>query len=123
MRSLSSGASAQGSIENLSLGGCLLQLDHHHGFHRGENVEMTFCVRQLPVRVQASVRQLDRSDLVGVVFTLLSDRGRRQLLALIEELAEILHDQVDALKQWQKPSLRPHMVRGPANKDPGSRKR
>ena len=59
---------------------------------------MTFCVRQLPVRVQGSVRQVHSDQAIGVEFTMLSQRGKRQLQELIEELAEILRDQVESLK-------------------------
>lgn len=102
MRSLGSGFRASGKVENLSLGGCLLHIEDRHSFRRGESVEMTFCVRQLPLRVQASVRQLYPGYVVGVAFTLLSARGKRQLETLIEELAEILRDQLESLRQQQK---------------------
>ena len=101
MRSLSSGARAAGQIENLSLGGCRILIGDRHNFREGENVEMTFCVRQLPLRVQASVRQAHAGNAVCVAFTLLTERGKGQLLALIDELAEILRDQVDSLIQYQ----------------------
>lgn len=102
MRSLASGFHASGKVENLSLGGCLLHLEDRHGFRRAESVEMTFCVRQLPVRVQASIRQLYPGYVVGVAFTMLSERGKRQLTTLIEELAEILSDQVESLLEHRK---------------------
>jgi hypothetical protein len=92
---------ATGKIENLSLGGCRIQMADRHGFRQGEKVEITFIVRQLPLRVQASIRQLHPGNGVGVVFTLLSERGKRQLLDLIDELAELLRDQVDGLIQYQ----------------------
>ena len=101
MRSLDSGLRASGKIKNLSLGGCQIQLGEPHGFREGDRVEMTFCVRQLPLRVQACIRQLRSGSTIGVAFTLLSERGKLQLLALIEELAENLRDQVDTLIQFQ----------------------
>ena len=127
MRSLSSGIRAVGKIENLSLGGCRIQVGDRHTFREGENVEMTFTVRQLPLRVQASIRQLHSSDAVGVAFTLLSERGRSQLQALIEELGEILRDQVESLIQYQSsvvafpaapPSSHPSPTVGPSQKEP-----
>jgi len=113
MRSLGSGLSVCGKIANLSLGGCLIQLTGKQPcFRRGESVEMTFCVRQLPVRVQGSVRQCTERDaasavhvghfpswVIGVQFTMLSERGKRQLLTLIHELAEILQEQVGSLME------------------------
>ncbi len=65
MRALTSGLRATGKIENLSLGGCRILVEQPHGFRQGENVEMTFCVRQLPLRVQASIRQLHSGHAVA----------------------------------------------------------
>ena len=45
---------------------------------------MTFCVRQLPVRVRASIRQLYPGYVVGVAFTMVSERGKRQLRTLMK---------------------------------------
>lgn len=97
VRSLASGARASGKIANLSVGGCLIQLRDCDCFRKGEAVEMTFCVRQLPVRVQGAVRQIHPSEAIGLEFTLLSERGRRQLTELIGELAEVLRDQVGSM--------------------------
>jgi hypothetical protein len=101
MRGLTSGLQGTGKIENLSVGGCRIVMEQPQGFRQGESVEMTFCVRQLPLRVQASVRQLHYGHAVGVAFTLLSERGKLQLLSLIDELAEVHRDQVEALVQQQ----------------------
>ncbi|MFY9744715.1 MAG: PilZ domain-containing protein [Acidobacteriaceae bacterium] len=102
IRSLSSGAGARGAIANLSLSGCLVELADGRSFRRREAVEMTFCVRHLPVRVQASVRQVYPDHQVGVEFTRLSERGRRQLRDLIEELAEMSRNQVGFLAGAQE---------------------
>jgi len=102
MRSLGSGLRAVGRIGNLSVGGCLMLMDETRGFRRGEALEMTFCVRQLPVRVQGFVRQLHPGNAVGVEFSMMTERGKRQLLELIRELGEVLHDQMDDLTQAQK---------------------
>lgn len=95
MRSLVSGFRTQGKVENLSLSGCKVQLSggQEHRFHRGEKVEMTFCVRQLSLRVQASIRQMrgGESEAIGVEFTLLTERGRRQLQELIDELNQLVN--------------------------------
>ncbi len=91
-----------GRIGNLSLGGCLMLLDETRGFCRGEALEMTFCVRQLPVRVQGSVRQVHAGQAVGVEFTMISERGKRQLLELIGELGEVLRDQIEELANATK---------------------
>ncbi len=99
MRSLVSGACARGRIANLSLRGCRMQLDEPHGYRRGEALEMTFCVRQLPVRVQGFVRQVHLGHAVGVEFTMMSERGKRQLLELIRELDEILQEKTGGAKK------------------------
>lgn len=95
IRSLSSGLRRLGTIVNLSLKGCLVRLGNDPCFRKGEAVEMTFCVRQLPVRVQGFIRQRHLGPGVGVEFTLLAERGKQRLLELIAELDEILRDKVD----------------------------
>ncbi len=99
MRGLSSGFRAVGKIENLSLSGCLMQLRDRYWFRAGEEVEMTFCVRQLPFRVGGRVREIHPGKGVGVEFTLMTERGGHQLLVLIGELDEILSGRADALVQ------------------------
>lgn len=122
MRALTSGLRATGKIENLSLGGCRILVEQPHGFRQGENVEMTFCVRQLPLRVQASIRQL-HSGHAGVAFTLLSERGKLQLLALIDELAEVLRDQVDSMIECQSslPAVPSEHRNCPCSGEPGEK--
>jgi hypothetical protein len=41
IRSLASSLCAKGRVANLSLSGCLIELNSSHGFHRGEVIEMT----------------------------------------------------------------------------------
>jgi len=123
MRGLTSGLRATGKIENLSLGGCRILVEQPPGFREGENVEMTFSVRQLPLRVQASIRQLHSGHAVGVAFTLLSERGKLQLLALIDELAEVIRDQVDSLIQYQSSlaAVPSECQKGPRSAEPGEK--
>lgn len=85
----------RGRVGNLSLSGCLIHLGDGDCFRQAEAVEMTFCVRQLPVRVQGSVRQGHPGQAIGVEFTMLSERGKRQLRELIVELDEIRRDQIE----------------------------
>jgi hypothetical protein len=92
----------RGGIANLSLRGCLIDPREEHSFRRGERVEMTFCVRQLPVRVQGAVRQVCADRSVGVEFMLLNERGKRQLGELIGELAEILEERTHGLRTEKK---------------------
>ena len=98
-------------------------MEQPHGFRQGESVEMTFCVRQLPLRVQASVRQLHSGHAVGVAFTLLSERGKLQLLALIDELAEVLRDQVDCMIECQSSlaAVPSEHRNGPYSGEPGEK--
>jgi hypothetical protein len=102
IRSLASSLCAKGRVANLSLSGCLIELNSNHGFHRGEVIEMTFRVRQLPLRVQGSIRQAHSGPLVGVEFTVLTERGKRQLLELIKELAAILQLRLERPAQAQR---------------------
>ena len=117
IRSLSSGFRANGKIENLSLSGCLMQLSDRHWFRAAESVEMTFCVRQLPLRVQASIREMHAGKGVGVEFTLLTERGKRQLLELISELDEILHRQVEAMRRPREEATKERNPRGDSGPD------
>ena len=102
LRSLGSGRRVVGRFGNLSLDGCLMLLDETRGFRPGEALEMTFCVRQLPVRVQGSVRQVHAGRAVGVEFSMISERGKRQLLELIGELREVLRHRIDDLANATK---------------------
>jgi hypothetical protein len=108
MRSLSSGSRVEGRIQNLSLGGCRIEGEERAGFRAGEKVEITFCVRQLPLRVQAVICPPFSGNRVSARFTLLSERGKRQLLALIEELDEVARGQLEDLL------TQPHPVPGPS---------
>jgi hypothetical protein len=76
--------------------GCLLELSSRHSFHSGEIAEVTFCVRQLSLRVQGIIRQAHSDQAVGVQFTLVPERIRHELLELIEELAEIAQAQAES---------------------------
>jgi len=96
IRSLSSGLRRSGMIVNLSLKGCLVRLGNDPCFRKGEAVEMTFCVRQLPVRIQGFVRQRHLGPGVGIEFTLLAERGKRRLMELIAELDEIVRAQAES---------------------------
>lgn len=94
IRSLVSGVATRGRIVNLSPGGCLIEPQTAARLRRHEPVEMTFMVRQLPVRVQGAVRQVHGDGTIGVQFTLLTERGKRHLGELIAELGELLQGEV-----------------------------
>ncbi|HEY1502106.1 MAG TPA: PilZ domain-containing protein [Acidobacteriaceae bacterium] len=96
IRGLTSLLQRKGKIANLSLNGCLLEVSIRHSFHSGEIAEVIFCVRQLSFRMQGIIRQAHSDQVVGVQFTLVTERARRQLLELIDELAEIAEAQEDS---------------------------
>ncbi len=77
-------------IANLSVGGCLMELQEPHSFFMGEIVELIFRVNYKPFRVRGKVRAIRSETLVGFQFPQLSERVRRQLEDLIGELIEHL---------------------------------
>jgi hypothetical protein len=85
-------------IMNLSIGGCLMELERPLTLVVDEIVELIFCVNQMPFRVRGKVRALRTEKLVGFQFPLLSDRVRLQLEELIGEL-------IDHLARLHKESL------------------
>ncbi len=82
----SSGVSAR--ILDLSVEGCLVELDSPLPLKQGLSVEITFTVMQLPFRVRAEVRALRAAQTIGFKFPMLSARIRSQLEDLIGELDE-----------------------------------
>ncbi len=77
-------------IVNLSVGGCLMELQEPQSLDMDETVELIFNVNCLPFRVQGKVRSLRSARSVGFQFPQLSDRVRRQLEDLIGGLIEHL---------------------------------
>ncbi|HEY6413571.1 MAG TPA: PilZ domain-containing protein [Edaphobacter sp.] len=75
-----------GRILNLCLEGCLIQPDQPTGYTVGEHLNLRFEVNHLTFQVQCIVRRVAPDGTLGVEILLLSDRTRRQLLELIEEL-------------------------------------
>jgi c-di-GMP-binding flagellar brake protein YcgR len=78
----------QARIVDLSLDGCLLVSQRPHGLTQDMKVELIFEVRHLPFRVRGQVKVLRSETMVGFEFVNLTDRVRRDLYALIEELKE-----------------------------------
>ena len=85
-------------IINLSIGGCLMELERPLTLALNENVELIFCVNQMPFRVRGKVRALRSETEIGFQFPQLSDRIRRQLEDLVGEL-------IDHLKKLHQESL------------------
>ena len=75
-----------GKILNLSLEGCFIQPDQPTGYTVGERLNLRFKVNHLIFLVQCIVRRVAPDGTLGVEILLLSDRTRRQLKELIEEL-------------------------------------
>jgi c-di-GMP-binding flagellar brake protein YcgR len=103
-------------ILNLSLGGCLMQLQAALVLRMEETVELLFSVHHLPFRVRAKVRAIRPDMLVGFLFFELSERVSMQLEDLIEELTQ----------KQKKPHLksiakRPHQPAHPTIRGAGPR--
>jgi len=79
----------RGRILNLCLDGCLIEPQLATDYAVGDRLEMRFEVNRLSFRVLCIVRQIRPSGHLGVEILCLSDRSRRQLQELIEELARV----------------------------------
>jgi hypothetical protein len=94
-------------IVNLSIGGCLMELEKPLTLAKDEIVELIFCVNQMPFRVRGKVRAIRSEILVGFQFPQLSDRIRRQLEDLVGEL-------IDHLKKLHQVSLENRLLQDDA---------
>ena len=95
-------------ILNLSVGGCLMELQGPLDLAVDEIVELIFKVNQLPFRVRGNVRIVRSTVLVGFQFLQVSERTRRQLQELIEEL-------IENLVKFQKKYLANHPAKEDTN--------
>lgn len=77
----------RGRILNLCLDGCLIEPQLGTDCVPGDEIEMRFEVNQLTFLAQCTVRRVQSSGDIGVEIRFLSDRSRRQLQELIDELA------------------------------------
>jgi hypothetical protein len=75
-------------ILDLSIEGCLVELEAPLELAMGVVVEITFTVNQLPFRVRAEVRAPRSEKSLGFRFPLLSARSQAQIQDLVEELGE-----------------------------------
>ena len=77
-------------IENLSEGGCLIELDvgtvAEAVLALDQHVELSFEVNQLSFRIRATVRSVRSNTKIGFQFCDMSERARGQLQDLIDEL-------------------------------------
>jgi c-di-GMP-binding flagellar brake protein YcgR len=83
-----SGHPLKAGILDLSLGGGLIQLETPYPTFLGAVIEIAFTVNQLPFRVRAKVRAVRSEASLGLAFEVTSERTRRNLQDLIEELEE-----------------------------------
>jgi hypothetical protein len=86
-----SGVYRLGSIVNLSMGGCLINLPSTADFERHSIVEASFQSNYLAFRTLGSVRRVDeKSGLLGVCYLNLSSRGRLDLVELFADLEALI---------------------------------
>ena len=78
-----------GSILDLSLGGCLLQVDAEFYLAQDSEVELTIQSKGTSFRVKGEVKLRGRStNPVGIAFATMTERVREDIAYLIGELAE-----------------------------------
>jgi c-di-GMP-binding flagellar brake protein YcgR len=77
-----------GKIVNVSAGGCLIVLQRPQSVSQDTMVELTFKVNDLVFRVWGKVRAVRSDTAIGFEFPLLSERVRKRLEDLIEQLIE-----------------------------------
>lgn len=77
----------KGRILNLCLDGCLIESQSGTDYVVGDRLEMRFEVNRLSFRVNCVVRQTRPAGQLGIEILCLSDRSRRQLQQLIDELS------------------------------------
>lgn len=75
-----------GKIRDLSLGGCLLELQKPKTFQHGSVIELTLQSRGTVFRVMGNVTERPDQTLIGVKFLKLSTRGQLELEELIADL-------------------------------------
>ncbi len=80
--------SCPAKVSNLSVEGCLLVAERPVDLFKEALVELAFTVNQLPFRVRAQVKAVRSETEYGFQFVLLSDRSKRRLEELMEELRE-----------------------------------
>jgi c-di-GMP-binding flagellar brake protein YcgR len=80
------GAPISARIENLSEGGCLIELSKPVDLEPDEKVELSFEVFHMPFRILANARAIRSNTMIGFQFCDMGERAKRQLKDLIEEL-------------------------------------
>ena len=104
------GGFSPGSIVDLSMGGCLIQMQSQSEFEKQSLVEVSFKSDYLAFRTMGSVRRCDKnSNLVGISYVNLGMRGRLDLGELFQDLEAIL---TADFRMPLKPGI-PSSVNGP----------
>jgi hypothetical protein len=86
-----SGVSMAGSILNLSMGGCLIEVEPASAFDIHSIIETSFQSSYLAFRTMASVQSVDeKRNLVGICYMNLSLRGRLDLGELFVDLDALI---------------------------------
>jgi hypothetical protein len=82
------GVILRGRVIDLSLGGCLIQMQSPVDVCPDAAVELTIQARGTPLRMMGNIKSAGKqlSGLIGISFTKLSARGRFELNELIAEL-------------------------------------
>jgi hypothetical protein len=75
-------------IVNLSEGGCLMAFEKPQSLAQDTMVELSFQINNLPFRVSGQVKGIRSDARVGLKFPVLSERVRRQLEDLVEDLID-----------------------------------
>ncbi len=79
----------EAAIADLSIGGCLLNLERPALLHAGRVIELAFIVNQFPFRVRALVCSVRSPVKIGFTFIELSARSQQRLEDLLDELKEV----------------------------------
>jgi len=75
-------------IVNLSAGGCLIVLQDPQPLEQDMMVELTFQINHLPFRVRGQVKAIRSETRIGFEFPTLSNRVRRQIEDMVDELID-----------------------------------
>jgi PilZ domain len=107
-----SGVSLSGAILNLSMGGCLIQVQSPGRFELHSVIEASFQSSYLAFRSMASVRRIEtRSGLLGIAYRNLSLRGRLDLGELFVDL-----DALIAEERWNSATSAGHLQPRPTGR-------
>jgi hypothetical protein len=86
-----SGVYRLGSIVNLSMGGCLVNLPSPADFEKHSIIEASFQSNYLAFRTLGSVQRVDeKSGLLGICYLNLGSRGRLDLVELFADLEALI---------------------------------